>query len=207
MFRSKLFFVLTLVVFLIAGAVAKITNPFQASPEIFKNSVGIPFFIINKNNKELHKLYKSSSNKFSKRENVAADFSVLSVSGPEEFYIEKSDLTINDFSEFISATNYTPDYFFSTSNPSETKANTPIISHQDAQVLANWLMNKERVNYQIIASDELERACRDSVDKTYLPFTLLGGGDSFDILCNTSRTVYNDVDGLINGFRLIRAVN
>jgi hypothetical protein len=207
MLKSKNFFAILLVASLIAVAVAKITNRYHSRPEVFKNSIGIPFYSVKTNNEQLHKLYKNSAIKFSKEESKSHYGRALSLPRPDEFYVSQDDLTIVDFAEFISATNYTPDYFFSSPNPSETKDSTPIISQQDAQVLANWLMNKERVNYQIIASDELERACRVSVEKIYFSFPLSIGSDSFEMLCNTSHAVTGDVDGFANGFRLIRDVN
>ena len=207
MYKPLKSFLIIFVAFLIAGAIAKVTNPFHTSQSLFKNSVGMPFYIVNSDNKELHKLYKNSAIKFSKEESKSHYGRALSLPRPDEFYVSQDDLTIVDFAEFISATNYTPDYFFSSPNPSETKDSTPIISQQDAQVLANWLMNKERVNYQIIASDELERACRVSVEKIYFSFPLSVGSDSFEMLCNTSHAVTGDVDGFANGFRLIRDVN
>ena len=207
MYKPLKSFLIIFVAFLIAGAIAKVTNLFPTSQLLFKNSVGMPFYIVNSDNKELHKLYKNSAIKFSKEESKSHYGRALSLPRPYEFYVSQDDLTIVDFAEFISATNYTPDYFFSSPNPSEAKDSTPIISYQDAQVLANWLMNKERVNYQIIGSEELERACRETLERTYLPFALSGGGENFEMLCHTAHAVSSDVDGLANGFRLIRDVN
>jgi hypothetical protein len=207
MYRPIKSFLIIVIAFLIAVAVAKVTNPFHSSQAVFKNSVGISFYPVNANSKELHKLYKSSAINYSKEASTSHYGRTYSKLKPEEFYVSKDDLTITDFADFISATSYTPDYFFSSHNPTEAKNIIPIISHQDAQVLANWLMSKEKVNYQIIDSEELVRACRDSVERTYLPFPFFGGGESFDMLCHSNHASSDDIDSFINGFRLIRDVN
>jgi hypothetical protein len=207
MYKSIKSFLIIVIAFVIAFAVAKVTKPYHSGQTVFINSVGMPFYPVSADNKELHKLYKNSDIKYHKETANRHYRQTYSTLKPEEFYVSKDDLTIADFSEFISATNYTPDYFFSSPNPSEGKDTIPIISHQDAQVLANWLMSKEKVNYQIIGSEVLTRACRDSVKRTNLPFTLFSAGDNYEQLCFSTHAVSDDADGLVNGFRLIRDVN
>jgi hypothetical protein len=194
-----------LVVSITAMWVIKKISPIPRNPDFFKNRFGISFTLVVYEDRELHKLYKRASINFLKNETSVHNDHVLSMKKPNAFYLSNEELKPDSFSEFIAETDYTFDYYFNQSRYSNDKEETLTISRQDAQSLANWLSDKERVSYQIVDSREFDYACKYFL-QDLVTGVLVIYSDKLERICLQTSVDNLEKYAQSDGFRLIRDV-
>jgi hypothetical protein len=194
------------VISLTAIWVAQKTNPIIRNPVTYKDRLGISFTLVSPEDRGLHKLYKRTSRYFSKKEIISQSDYVLAMNKPYAFYLSDEELNPNSFSEFIAETDYTFDYYFNQSRHSDDREEPLTISKQDAQLLANWLSDKERVSYQIVDNKEVSYSCKDfSKNGDSLGF-LETKSDKFEKICSETSLSSSEKYAQVNSYRLIRDI-
>ena len=200
-------FIFILVIYSAAIWLANQFSPYPKKSSSYTNPLGISFTLVTVDDRGFHMLYKKSPMRFSDANGTQKKNPILPIHRPYKFYLSNEELKPNNFSEFIAETNYTFDYYFNQSPHLDTSEESLSISKQDAESLANWLSDKERVGYQIVENKEVDLACKDFSKNVNDLYFLQINNDKFIKICSENYFDNTKQYAQANGYRLIRDID
>lgn len=97
----------------------------------------------------------------------------------KSFMMDKTEVTIAEYAEFVAATGQRPPKDWNGDKPSPEMLNLPVVnvSLDDARSFAKWRSERDKVNYRLPTESEWEYAARNGVNATLYPW-----GNKLDVI-------------------------
>ncbi len=95
----------------------------------------------------------------------------------KDFWMDKTEVTNNEYYEFITEAGYNPPKHFENGKPVSGDANAPVrfVSVDDVNAFAEWRSKRDKVTYRLPTEEEWEYAARNGSENNLYPW-----GDKFE---------------------------